>query len=130
MIRLCGEAGRVQIELKCIEMGSDICVVIIGGDRPHLGATALVQVRPSMINPNVWSSSVSVLTLLGHKEDKLAYKAADQLATTLGKNVVVSCGIHLDMITEEEIVQTESLVEKLVEELVGLLKCDIVPIIS
>jgi hypothetical protein len=49
------------------------------------------------------SASTSVLTLLGHKEDMLAHRAATRLASSLGGNVVVCCGIHVDAITKVEL---------------------------
>ena len=84
-------------------MGNDCCVVITGGDRPHLGAVALAQARPSLSDPAKTSASTSVLTLLGHKEDALAHRAATRLARDLAANVVVCCGIHVDAITADEL---------------------------
>ncbi len=96
-------AGRITINFAAVEMGKDLCVVVCGGDRPHLGAAALAQCRSSLAETQAMSASVSVLTLLGHKEDRLAAKVAKRLAKSLGANVAVLCGIHVDDIAEREI---------------------------
>jgi gallate decarboxylase subunit D len=94
--------GRLSLEAVSVPMGNDLCIVITGGELPHLGAVALAQVRPSLRDHSVLSASTSVLTLPGHKEDEIARKVAEVLATKLNKNVVVCCGIHIDDITAAE----------------------------
>lgn len=95
--------GRMKINFTVINMGKDLCVAVYGGELPHLGACALAQCRPSLSDAEKTSASVSVLTLLGHKEDKLAASIAELLASKLKVNVAVLCGIHNDDITLEEI---------------------------
>ena len=95
--------GRMTINFTVVHMGKDLCVSIYGGELPHLGASALAQCRPSLSDENKTSSSVSVLALLGHKEDKLAASIAERLSSSLKINVAVLCGIHNDDITPEEI---------------------------
>jgi len=84
-------------------MGDDHCVIITGGDRPHVGAVALAQARPSLRDPSTVSATTSVLTLLGHKEDVVAHRVAQRLASALNRNVVVCCGIHVDAISPAEL---------------------------
>lgn len=95
--------GRITIQFTAIHMGRDLCIVVCGGERPHLGAAALAQSRSSLANPEEMSASVSVLTLLGHKEDKLASWVAERISRSSGVNVAVLCGIHLDDIQRTEI---------------------------
>lgn len=95
--------GRTTINFTIINMGEDLCVSIYGGERPHLGASALAQCRPSLADSRKASASVSVLSLLGHKEDKIASSIAERLSSSLKTNVIVSCGIHNDNITLDEI---------------------------
>jgi hypothetical protein len=94
--------SRITVEAIDIPMGDDHCVVITGGDRPHLGAVALAQSRPSLRDPARVSASTSVLTLLGHKEDVLAHRVAGRLASALNRNAVICCGIHVDAISPAE----------------------------
>jgi len=95
--------SRVAIEFTSIPMGNDLCVVIAGGDAPHLGAVAVAQARPSLQDASKLSATTSVITLLGHKDDAVARTVANTLAAKLNKNVVVCCGIHVDHITRDEL---------------------------
>ncbi len=107
--------GRIALRALTTPMGKDLCVVITGGDRPHLGAVALAQPRPSLRDPARVSASTSVLTLLGHKEDLLARSVAERLASALNTNVVVCCGIHVDGITADELKAVEEAVDRFCE---------------
>ncbi len=77
-------------------IGADVLVAIWGGEKPHIGAVAVAQPRPSLKEPAVTSSSASVICLVGHKEDELVKAAAEILAATLKTQVVVTAGIHWD----------------------------------
>jgi gallate decarboxylase subunit D len=112
MFRWTAQHSRVRLDFTAFSMGNDLCVLITGGDRPHLGAVGIAQVRPSTHDRDKLTSSTSVLTLFGHKEDGVVYKAAPALATKLNKNVVVCCGIHVDNITPEEMKFVTDAVEK------------------
>lgn len=92
-----------EITFSVVPQGEDLCVTIAGGTKPHIGAVALAQVRPSLADPNRLSASVSVLTLLGHKEDEIARFVAQQIAVARGANVVVSCGVHIDDASLEQL---------------------------
>lgn len=84
-------------------VGKDILVAIWGGDRPHIGAVAIAQPRPSLRDPNEISATTSVYCFLGHKEDTLAKTTANTLAAKLNTQTVVTAGIHWDNISEEGI---------------------------
>jgi len=105
--------GRVTLEAVPVPMGNDLCLVITGGDRPHLGAVALAQARPSLEDSSKVSASTSVLTVLGHKEDILARNAAQCLAAGLNRTVAVCCGIHVDAISPDELRFVEEAIERL-----------------
>jgi hypothetical protein len=64
---------------------------------------AVAQARPSLQDSSKRSATTSVITLLGHKDDAIARRVAHALAAKLDKNVVVSCGIHVDRITQDEL---------------------------
>jgi hypothetical protein len=84
-------------------IGDDILVAIWGGEKPHIGAVAAAQPRPSLKDPNVLSASASVICYLGHKEDRLAKEAAETLAAAFNTDVVVTAGIHWDDLSQEDI---------------------------
>lgn len=116
MIELRREYGKIRLLLQAIPMGQDWNVAITGGAIPHLGAVAIGIPRPSMENPEKVSATVSLFTLTGHKEDDIVRPAAALLAGRLNASVVVSCGIHMEQITPDEIQQVLFLVEELLAE--------------
>lgn len=116
------EKGRIRIGMKSIRVGDDLCLIISGGDRPHVGAVTLSVPRPSLADPGVNSASTSVLTLTGHKDDDLARLVSAALASKLNKHVVVICGVHIDKITPEEISIVNQIVMESVEKIVKLFK--------
>lgn len=89
-------AETYVIEAEAVRLGADVLVYIWGGERPHIGAVAAAQPRPSLADPDQTSATASVLTYVGHKEDQVARETALALAARLNTNVVVTAGIHWD----------------------------------
>ncbi len=92
--------GEYDIEAYVRLIGRDLFVAIWGGERPHIGAVAVAQPRPSLKDPEVISSNASVFCFLGHKEDDLAKAVGEILAAALNTNVIVTAGIHWDNLDE------------------------------
>ena len=113
--------GAYDICASVRRIGPDILVAIWGGEKPHIGAVAMAQPRPSLKDPEVTSATASVFAYVGHKEDELAKAAAQILAATLKTNVVVAAGIHWDNLPPEGIQQviknSEVLVEMILEKI-------------
>ena len=120
-ITLEAQTGRLRLRLTATPMGRDLCVTLSGGDRPHIGAVALSQARPSLKLDGTLSATTSVLALLGHKEDDVAKALAGRLAASLDASVCVACGIHLEGILPEELAQVPALIEDLARDLVNQL---------
>jgi hypothetical protein len=99
--------GKYPIHSMSILLGEDLLTCLWGGTKPHIGAVALALPRPSLADPTITSSTASVLTILGHKEDGLVKAAAEQLSARLNKNVVVTAGIHWDHLNETAIREIE-----------------------
>ena len=95
--------GSYDLSASVRLIGRDILVAIWGGEKPHIGAVAVAQPRPSLKDPDLTSASASVICLVGHKEDELAKAAAEILAATLNTHVVVTAGIHWDDLDPEGI---------------------------
>ncbi len=115
------DEGRYDIEAYVRFIGADLLVAISGGEKPHIGAVAVAQPRPSLRNPEATSSTASVFCFPGHKEDDLAKAAALKLSAALGANVVLTAGVHWDRLDSEGI-QTvmrnaEILVDMILEKL-------------
>lgn len=117
MINLTKQFKNKEITLTALFMGKDLNVSIYGGDLPHIGAIALGIPRPSLEDKNKISSSVSLLTITGHKEDVIVQRLAKVLSKSLNSTVVVSCGIHYDNITLEDIEAINLLISDLTDEL-------------
>ncbi len=99
------EEGSYDLQAEVRMIGADLLVAIFGGERPHIGAVAVAQPRPSLRDPRRLSATASVICLLGHKEDTLAKAAAEQLAAALNTRVVVTAGMHWDDLSQEGIRQ-------------------------
>ena len=95
--------GEYDIEANVRSIGEDLLVAISGGEKPHIGAVAVAQPRPSLKDPTVTSATASVICYVGHKEDDLAKHAAEKLAAAFNTRVVVTAGIHWDNLSEEGI---------------------------
>ena len=92
-----------NLEASIQRIGPDLLVAIWGGERPHIGAVAVAQPRPSLRDPQSTSATASVFCLVGHKEDELAKAASEILASVLNTTVVVTAGIHWDDLSAEGI---------------------------
>ena len=94
------EAYNLEAFVK--EIGQDFLVAIWGG-RPHIGAVAVAQPRPSLKDQSLRSATASVFCYPGHKDDIVAKEAAEKISSALNTNVTVTAGIHWDDIDEEGI---------------------------
>ncbi len=111
------EHGRIRVTLQAIRMGGDLLVAIHGGDRPHIGAVAVSHPRPGCTVDGLPGATTSVIALPCHREDQLARDAAQRITAGTGAVASVSCGIHLDDITPEEIEWVGLLVAALTDAL-------------
>ena len=92
---------KVEAEVRLI--GSDLLVVLCGGDKPHIGSIAVALPRPSLKEKKLMSSTSSVYNFLGHKDYVITQRVSELLSSKLNKNVVVVAGIHIDRISERGI---------------------------
>lgn len=106
MIKLKRENGRLGITLLAIQMGEDLCVVIMGG-KEHLGS---VEVK-------VGTNKTENITIMGHKEYILNQKIGEILNRKYPGNFVICCGVHFDDITASEIKDVISLSCDMTEQL-------------
>lgn len=100
--------GSYLLQAAAVRCGADLAVIIGGGEKQHIGATAVGVPRPSLQDANVVSASASVLCLTGHKDDLLARQAALQLAAQVGHTVTVTVGLHIDAASTAAIAQLEA----------------------
>jgi len=109
-----------NLEAFVKQIGQDFLVAIWGG-RPHIGAVAVAQPRPSLKDQSLWSATASVFCYPGHKDDIIAKEAAVKISSALNTNVNVTTGIHWDDIDEEGIKavikNSQQLITMIIEEI-------------
>lgn len=120
MRRLKSGTGSLAVDLAAHWVGPDLVVTIGGGTRPHVGAVAVAQPRPSLRGDGSLSATASVIALLGHKEDELARWAALALASRLNATVTVTAGLHVDAAAPEQIAALNEQARQLVHALADL----------
>ena len=91
-----------EVSARTMLVGDDILVVLTGG-RAHIGAVAIAQPRPSIEDAQKISSTSSVFTHVGHKEDVVAKTMSEELSKGLNKRVTVAAGIHWDRLKKKDI---------------------------
>jgi len=95
--------GKHKVYLFATVTDGGIMTVLVGGEKPHLGAVVLSVPRQSLANPETVSCTSSVIPLTGHKDDEAAKPLAELLARKTSVPVSVSAGIHVDHADAEDI---------------------------
>ncbi|PIE69686.1 MAG: hypothetical protein CSA21_00880 [Deltaproteobacteria bacterium] len=120
-VRFTCDTQQIPLVLEASWLGDDLNISISGGDKGHIGAVALSQARPSLADSTSTSASTSVITVCGHKEDRIACEIAERVAVEINGVVSVACGIHVDNATRGQIeailASTRLLVDNLLEHL-------------
>jgi len=115
------DEDRYSLRASARWIGGDLSVAIWGVERPHIGAVALAQPRPSLKDSGIMSATASVICVVGHKEDDLVKEASELLAAALKTRVVVTAGIHWDNLDEEGIravkQNSQAMVKRIAEEM-------------
>ncbi|MEG0297472.1 MAG: hypothetical protein RR620_12205 [Clostridium sp.] len=117
MFSLSKKFNNYTINCVSIEMGNDLNISIYGGNKPHIGAVALAIPRPSLSDDSIISSSASLLTVVGHKEDDIVYKTSKRLSSLLNKTIVLSCGIHFDNLSQDDIVNISNIINEFIDKI-------------
>ena len=110
--------GKFEVFAKVFELGPDCLVILWGGTRPHVGAIGMAQVRPSLRDPKKRAATSSVFSFVGHKEDMVAKMMSEELAKRLGRNTIVSAGIHWDDLSDTDIKAITKLCQSILERIV------------
>jgi gallate decarboxylase subunit D len=122
-IRVARTRGSFRVVADALFIGDDLLVSISGGTHPHIGAVAMAVPRPSLEDPRSTSSTSSVLTRIGHKEDEIVKRVSEEMSSALGAAVVVTAGIHWENLSREQIetirLACDEVVRALVQRVVG-----------
>ena len=85
--------GRYTVRLESHNVGKDMLIVITGGEEEHIGSATLIEER----------GHLQTMIKKGHKDHVISEKMANIIYDTIGKDLLVVCGIHIDDVTKEEI---------------------------
>ncbi len=105
MIEFSHTEGRVNVRLRALNLGQDLCILLDGGQKPHIGAVA-----------TTYSQGTAHTCLPGHREDVLAQHMAQSIQKHLCCTVTCICGIHIPQITGEEIAKVYDIAELLLQQ--------------
>ena len=101
-ISLDAQRGRIKLKLTALKLGADYALTLHGG-RAHVGSTALAAP----------GQNAQICQIAGHRDGEIAASVAERVANALQVRVAVTCGIHYDAITREEIAQVRELAGQL-----------------
>ena len=93
------------VEAELLFCGDDIVITVGGGDRYHTGAVAIAYQYPSIKNPSRMTTTTSIITIPGHKEDEIARSAALILSQKKNRTVTIAVGLHIDHASPKDIDQ-------------------------
>jgi hypothetical protein len=110
--------GSYEVSAHTMLIGSDVLVVLTGG-RAHIGAVAVAQPRPSIKDEKKISSTSSVFTYVGHKEDVVAKAMSEELSRELSRKVVVAAGIHWDGLKKKDIELVVEICRKITKKIIA-----------
>ncbi|WP_066636197.1 hypothetical protein [Desulfolucanica intricata] len=95
--------GKYTVWLSGTVTADGLIIQLLGGEKPHVGAVVLTNLRPDSINGPKVKCNSTVVPRLGHREDEIAKPIAEEIAKKLRQTVVLTAGIHIDNATPEEI---------------------------
>ena len=110
--------GRFRIDALVQSLGDDLLVSVWGGTRPHIGAVGIALPRPSLADPRRTSATSSNYTFLGHKEDVVVKQVSEAISAALGRNVVVTAGLHWDGLAPGDLEIIADLTRRLTQKII------------
>ncbi len=102
-------SGRIELEARALGAGSDVCVIVAGGNRRHIGAMGCAIAGDVQFSRD----------LPAHRDRAIVDIFLRELGPRVDGTVLVSAGVHLDDITAEEIRTILELSATLAREVAG-----------
>lgn len=85
--------GRYTVRLESYNVGKDMLIIITGGEEDHIGSATLIEEK----------GHLQTMIKKGHKDHVISERMANIIYDTIGKDLLVVCGIHIDDASKEEI---------------------------
>jgi len=94
--------GRYIIYITAIITRDGIAATITGGEKPHVGGSALSVPRPNNGGDNI-DCDTWITPRPGHKDSEVAALVSRMICNDTGMTTAVIAGIHIDRAEKEEI---------------------------
>ncbi len=107
----------IELTISHEKIGTDLLVVIRGGDEHHIGGAALAYPTKSHYR-DATTVSVNTITAPGHKDYLVANTSAESICKALDIPVLVSVGIHVEHATKNQIGLIIEEVDSMVNEII------------
>ena len=115
------DAAGFSLICDVTRMGDDCLISLRGGDKAHIGSTAMALPRESLTGTGR-SATVSTLNRVGHKDDFLANPIAHEVAARMDCVTVCAAGVHVDDATPDQIAAIQAAVPLVVQRVCDILK--------
>lgn len=114
-------SGSFRLTAEITFAGNDVSVTITGPDErgSHIGCVCIGISRPSLTGDGSRSATVSTFNVTGHRDDEIGARFAKEIASSFGCVCAVSCGVHLDGATGNDITLMLSLSGELLAEVMN-----------
>lgn len=93
---------NINIKLEAIFVGDDLCAVVTGGDKPHVGAISVYSKE----------EGIKTISLKNHKSYIIGEIFINSIKDSFNGNISVSCGIHIDNISKRQMKMSMNVVIK------------------
>ncbi len=101
-VKLSYGEGRYIIYITAVITGDGISAIITGGEKPHIGGSALSVPRPGNGDDKVHCDTW-ITPRPGHRDSEVAALVSSMISTATGMTTAVIAGIHIDKAEKEEI---------------------------
>jgi len=122
MDTLSAGTGQYAVSTSLQTIGADLLIAVWGGIRPHIGALAVATPHPDSVPEHQRSSIVLQFSFPGHRDEVIARRVAERVASALQRTALVSAGFHVPDIAPEGIETVLANTDILIENIIGTLR--------
>lgn len=122
MQELSAGTGVYTVSASLHVLGPDILITVWGGTRPHVGALVVSTPHPDRAPEEGQCSTVLQFSFPGHRDNVVARRVSERVASALQRTIVVSAGIHVPDITPAGIDTVLANTDCLIEKIISLLR--------